>query len=50
MMSEGAKLRHDVKTINISISAQHTCFGNRYIFSSLVLVLVCEDCTQIYLL
>ncbi|KAG0593955.1 hypothetical protein M758_UG035000 [Ceratodon purpureus] len=30
MMSESAKLRHNVKTINISISAQHSCFGNRW--------------------
>ena len=29
MMSESAKFRHSVKTINISISAQHSCFGNR---------------------
>ncbi|XP_073389155.1 membralin-like protein At1g60995 isoform X2 [Physcomitrium patens] len=30
MMTETAKNRHDVKTINISVSAHHPCFGNRW--------------------
>jgi hypothetical protein len=30
MMTEAAKYRHDVKTINISVSAHHPCFGNRW--------------------
>ncbi|KAJ3674467.1 hypothetical protein LUZ60_005083 [Juncus effusus] len=30
LLSEGAKAKHGVKSINITISAQHSCFGNRW--------------------
>ncbi|KAJ3685388.1 hypothetical protein LUZ61_014552 [Rhynchospora tenuis] len=30
LLSEGAKARHGVKTINVTISAQNSCFGNRW--------------------
>jgi hypothetical protein len=30
LLSEGAKTQHGVKTINLTISAQHSCFGNRW--------------------
>ncbi|XP_015691107.1 membralin-like protein At1g60995 isoform X2 [Oryza brachyantha] len=30
LLSEGAKLRHGVRTINITISARNPCFGNRW--------------------
>uniref|UniRef100_A0A0D6R123 Membralin n=1 Tax=Araucaria cunninghamii TaxID=56994 RepID=A0A0D6R123_ARACU len=30
MLPEGAKSRHNVKTVNVSISAQNSCFGNRW--------------------
>ncbi|RWW79343.1 hypothetical protein BHE74_00012378 [Ensete ventricosum] len=30
LLSEGAKSRHDIRTINATISAQSTCFGNRW--------------------
>ncbi|CAN6455495.1 unnamed protein product [Victoria cruziana] len=30
MLPEGAKSRHNVRTVNVSISAQHSCFGNRW--------------------
>ncbi|XP_072988046.1 membralin-like protein At1g60995 isoform X2 [Typha latifolia] len=30
LLSEGAKSRHGVRTINITISAQNSCFGNRW--------------------
>lgn len=29
-LPEGAKSRHNVKTVNVSISAQSSCFGNRW--------------------
>ncbi|XXG65824.1 hypothetical protein AAC387_Pa05g3436 [Persea americana] len=29
-LPEGAKSRHNIKTVNISISAQNSCFGNRW--------------------
>jgi len=29
-LPEGAKSRHNVKTVNVSISAQNSCFGNRW--------------------
>ncbi|KAF8412038.1 hypothetical protein HHK36_004598 [Tetracentron sinense] len=30
LLPEGAKSRHNVHTVNISISARHSCFGNRW--------------------
>ncbi|CAL9043315.1 unnamed protein product [Musa banksii] len=30
LLSEGAKSRHDIRTVNATISAQSTCFGNRW--------------------
>ncbi|XP_022922589.1 uncharacterized protein LOC111430551 isoform X2 [Cucurbita moschata] len=30
LLPEGAKSRHNIQTINISIPAQHSCFGNRW--------------------
>ncbi|CAM0875566.1 unnamed protein product [Alopecurus aequalis] len=30
LLSEGAKIRHGVRTINITISARNPCFGNRW--------------------
>jgi hypothetical protein len=30
LLSEGAKVRHGVRTINITISARNPCFGNRW--------------------
>ncbi|KAK1308195.1 hypothetical protein QJS10_CPA09g00971 [Acorus calamus] len=30
LLPEGAKLRHNVRTVNVSISAGHSCFGNRW--------------------
>lgn len=30
LLPEEAKLRHNIRTINISISARHSCFGNRW--------------------
>ncbi|KAF3775617.1 Membralin [Nymphaea thermarum] len=30
MLPEGAKSRHNVRTVNVSISAQNSCFGNRW--------------------
>ncbi|XP_077253774.1 S3 self-incompatibility locus-linked pollen protein isoform X2 [Tasmannia lanceolata] len=30
LLSEGAKSRHNVRIVNITISAQHSCFGNRW--------------------
>ncbi|XP_055835167.1 membralin-like protein At1g60995 isoform X2 [Solanum dulcamara] len=30
LLPEEAKLRHNIRTINISISAWHSCFGNRW--------------------
>lgn len=29
-LPEGAKSRHNIKTVNVSISAQSSCFGNRW--------------------
>ncbi|XP_058106890.1 membralin-like protein At1g60995 isoform X2 [Magnolia sinica] len=29
-LPEGAKSRHNIRTVNISIPAQHPCFGNRW--------------------
>jgi hypothetical protein len=34
LLSEGAKTRHGVRTINITISARNPCFGNRFLFST----------------
>ncbi|KAL4200853.1 hypothetical protein AMTRI_Chr02g255710 [Amborella trichopoda] len=31
MLPEAAKSKHNVRTINVSISAQHPCFGNRWL-------------------
>lgn len=28
-LSEEAKLLHDIRTVNVTIPAQHSCFGNR---------------------
>lgn len=30
LLPEGAKSRHNIHTVNISISARHSCFGNRW--------------------
>ncbi|XP_043690014.1 membralin-like protein At1g60995 isoform X1 [Telopea speciosissima] len=30
LLPEGAKSRHNIRTVNISISATHSCFGNRW--------------------
>ncbi|XP_060186049.1 membralin-like protein At1g60995 [Lycium barbarum] len=30
LLPEEARLRHNIRTINISISARHSCFGNRW--------------------
>ncbi|XP_062176477.1 membralin-like protein At1g60995 [Alnus glutinosa] len=30
LLPEGAKSRHNIRTVNISISARHSCFGNRW--------------------
>ncbi|XP_048317807.2 membralin-like protein At1g60995 [Ziziphus jujuba] len=30
LLPEGAKSRHNILTVNISISARHSCFGNRW--------------------
>ncbi|GLU02932.1 hypothetical protein SLE2022_201620 [Rubroshorea leprosula] len=30
LLPEGARSRHNIRTINISISARHPCFGNRW--------------------
>ncbi|KAJ1294310.1 hypothetical protein BS78_01G136700 [Paspalum vaginatum] len=30
LLSEGAKIRHGVRTVNITISARNPCFGNRW--------------------
>lgn len=30
LLPEGAKSRHNIQTVNISIPAQHSCFGNRW--------------------
>ncbi|XP_023552859.1 uncharacterized protein LOC111810384 [Cucurbita pepo subsp. pepo] len=30
LLPEGAKSRHNIQTINISMPAQHSCFGNRW--------------------
>ncbi|GLT30545.1 hypothetical protein SLA2020_053390 [Shorea laevis] len=30
LLPEGARSRHSIRTINISISARHPCFGNRW--------------------
>ncbi|KAF9589822.1 hypothetical protein IFM89_028757 [Coptis chinensis] len=30
LLPEGAKARHNIRTVNISISARHSCFGNRW--------------------
>ncbi|KAL3700682.1 hypothetical protein R1sor_018704 [Riccia sorocarpa] len=30
MLSEGAKFNHNVKTVNVTISAQNACFGNKW--------------------
>ncbi|KAF7803627.1 membralin-like protein [Senna tora] len=30
MLPESAKARHNIRTMNISISARHSCFGNRW--------------------
>lgn len=30
LLPEGAKSRHNIRTVNISISAWHSCFGNRW--------------------
>ncbi|KAL8088316.1 hypothetical protein AgCh_038192 [Apium graveolens] len=30
LLPEEAKLRHNIRTINVSISARHSCFGNRW--------------------
>ncbi|XP_074307937.1 membralin-like protein At1g60995 [Silene latifolia] len=30
LLPEEAKVRHNIRTANLSISAQHTCFGNRW--------------------
>ena len=29
LLPEGARSRHNIRTVNISISARHSCFGNR---------------------
>lgn len=31
LLSEGAKIRHGVRTVNITISARNPCFGNRFL-------------------
>jgi hypothetical protein len=30
MLSEAAKLQHSIRTVNVTISAQNLCFGNRW--------------------
>ncbi|KAI8556825.1 hypothetical protein RHMOL_Rhmol05G0285500 [Rhododendron molle] len=30
LLPEGARSRHNIRTVNISISARHSCFGNRW--------------------
>lgn len=30
LLPEGAKIRHNIQTVNITISAQNPCFGNRW--------------------
>ncbi|KAK9132766.1 hypothetical protein Scep_012294 [Stephania cephalantha] len=30
LLPEGAKTQHGIRTVNISISARHSCFGNRW--------------------
>ncbi|KAL4025558.1 hypothetical protein IC575_013960 [Cucumis melo] len=30
LLPEGAKSRHNIQTVNITIPAQHSCFGNRW--------------------
>ncbi|XP_042478775.1 uncharacterized protein LOC122059804 [Macadamia integrifolia] len=30
LLPEGAKSKHNIRTVNISISATHSCFGNRW--------------------
>ncbi|KAA8517899.1 hypothetical protein F0562_015373 [Nyssa sinensis] len=30
LLPDGAKSRHNIRTVNISISARHSCFGNRW--------------------
>nr|AAQ09996.1 S3 self-incompatibility locus-linked pollen 3.15 protein [Petunia integrifolia subsp. inflata] len=30
LLPEEARLRHNIRTVNISISARHSCFGNRW--------------------
>ncbi|GLT42752.1 hypothetical protein SLA2020_167370 [Shorea laevis] len=30
LLPEGARSRHNIRTVNISISARHACFGNRW--------------------
>lgn len=30
LLPEGAKYQHNIRTVNISISARHSCFGNRW--------------------
>ncbi|BBM98228.1 hypothetical protein MPTK1_1g11860 [Marchantia polymorpha subsp. ruderalis] len=30
MLSEGAKFHHNIKTVNVTISAQNACFGNKW--------------------
>lgn len=32
LLPEGAKSRHNIQTVNITIPAQHSCFGNRYVY------------------
>jgi len=42
LLSEGAKIRHGVRTINITISARNPCFGNRLFFSLSRTLPVCK--------
>ncbi|KAF9617279.1 hypothetical protein IFM89_035223 [Coptis chinensis] len=37
LLPEGAKARHNIRTVNISISARHSCFGNRELRSQNIL-------------